>query len=170
MFKVSYQNEDVLQAKRMEFLHHLWKVSESPGVEGEDSTLVRIVQIVPLYILTKQIKTYFVCLGCTDMTKRLLQYFTFLDPQQWNYHWEFCTVHPLCNLPGCFWGGVTPATQMKTQWPVGRHQRIPCRYIKYHSNTFLKRKKKMHQNELERVPITCRYWRITHSGSGPRKI
>lgn len=70
---MSYQNEDVLQTKGMEFFHHLWKVSESPGVEGEDSTLVRIVQIVPLYILTKQIKTYFVCLGCTDMTKQLLQ-------------------------------------------------------------------------------------------------
>lgn len=48
-----YQDEDVLQALRMEFLHHLWKVSESPGVKGEYSALVCIVQVVPLYILTK---------------------------------------------------------------------------------------------------------------------
>lgn len=48
-----YQDEDVLQALRMEFLNHLGKVSESPGVKGEYSALVCIVQVVPLYILTK---------------------------------------------------------------------------------------------------------------------
>lgn len=91
MLKMSYQNEDVPHAKHMEFLHHLGKVSESPRVKGEYSPLVCIVQIVPLYILTKQTTSYF-AQSCMDTAKGLLQYcnmqllqdFTFprqVDPQ-----------------------------------------------------------------------------------------
>lgn len=66
-----YQNEDVLQALCMEFLHHLWKVSESPGVKGEYSALVCIVQVVPLYILTKHTQKNLV-LRHVVMAERLL--------------------------------------------------------------------------------------------------
>lgn len=69
--KVLYQDKDVLQASCMEFLHHLWKVSKSPGVKGEYSALVCIVQIVPLYILTKHTqKTSMIC--HVVMAKQLL--------------------------------------------------------------------------------------------------
>lgn len=49
--KTSHQNKDVLHASLMEFLHHLWKVPESPGVKGENSALICIIQIIPLHIL-----------------------------------------------------------------------------------------------------------------------
>lgn len=53
---MSHQNKDVLHASRVEFLHHLWEVCESPGVKGEYPALVCIVQIIPLHILAKQNK------------------------------------------------------------------------------------------------------------------
>lgn len=53
---MSHQDEDVLHASRVELLHHLWEVSESPGVKGEYPALVCIVQIIPLHILVVQKK------------------------------------------------------------------------------------------------------------------
>lgn len=52
--KMSHQNEDVLQASHVELLHHLWEVSETPGVKGEYPALVCIIQIIPLHILVVQ--------------------------------------------------------------------------------------------------------------------
>lgn len=40
---MSYQDEDVPQASRVELLHHFWEVAESQGVKGEHPTLVRII-------------------------------------------------------------------------------------------------------------------------------
>lgn len=43
MLKMSYHDEDVLQALCVELLHHFWEVSKSPGIKGEYPALVCIV-------------------------------------------------------------------------------------------------------------------------------
>lgn len=46
-----YQDEDVSHAFLVELLHHLRQVSEVHGVKGEDSTLVCVIQVIPLHVL-----------------------------------------------------------------------------------------------------------------------
>lgn len=53
---MTYKDEDVLHASRMELVNHLWEISESPGVKGEYPAFLCIVQIIPLHVLIVQIK------------------------------------------------------------------------------------------------------------------
>lgn len=53
---MTYKDEDVLHASRVELVNHLWEISESPGVKGEYPAFLCIVQIIPLHVLIVQIK------------------------------------------------------------------------------------------------------------------
>lgn len=54
--KMPHQDKDVLHASLMKLLHHLWEVPKSLGVKGEHPALICIVQVIPLHILTEEIK------------------------------------------------------------------------------------------------------------------
>lgn len=53
---VPHQDEDVLQASLVKFLHHLCQIPESQGVIGEDPAFVCVIQVIPLHILKKKKK------------------------------------------------------------------------------------------------------------------
>lgn len=94
------------------------------------------------------------------------------------YQGKFSVVHALHYFPSCISGGVTPATQVKAQWPIRRHHRVSWRV----NVTWTRTVKKKQKSNMDRpllsdrnwiqstdIPITWRYWRTTLWGSGPRK-
>lgn len=57
------------------------------------------------------------------------------------YQGKFSVVHALHYFPSCISGGVTPATQVKAQWPIRRHHRVSWRVNVTWTRTVKKKQK-----------------------------
>lgn len=57
MVESAYHNHHVAPAALVQFPHHVWEVCKAILVEGEVSSGIHVVQVIPLHILKQRMHT-----------------------------------------------------------------------------------------------------------------